>query len=148
MFIYFCILYIFAVKRSLEKIFLPLMGIVAVLFFLSPVPVGAVDPAALTPQLSVTIGNSDSSVIFKAISCSGGKCTIGWIGDYIGAIYRYGVALAAALAMLMITIGGAVWLTAGGSPERVSTAKNFISSALVGLTLALFSYTILYTVNP
>ena len=130
--------------KTMQEKFLPFVGVVTVLFFLSPVLVGAAD----TPQLNVKIGNTGASAIFKAVSCTGGYCTIGWIGDYIGAVYRYGVALAAALAMLMITIGGAVWLTAGGSPERGSTAKSFIISAVVGLVIALFSYNILYTVNP
>ena len=112
----------------------------------------------LAPELQIKIGDfgqaSDFQVGYGEGSCPPeksqyGKCLeVPWISQYIGAIYRYGVALAAALAMLMITIGGAIWLTAGGSSERVSTAKSFISSALVGLTLALSSYAILYAVNP
>ncbi|OGY51115.1 MAG: hypothetical protein A2951_03205 [Candidatus Buchananbacteria bacterium RIFCSPLOWO2_01_FULL_56_15] len=112
----------------------------------------------LAPELQIKIGDfgqaSDFQAGYGVGSCPPeksqyGKCLeVPWISQYIGALYRYGVALAAALAMLMITIGGAIWLTAGGSSERVSTAKSFIISAISGLMLALFSYVILYTVNP
>ena len=80
---------------------------------------------------------------------AGEKClAIGWIGQYIGAVYRYGVGLAAVLAVIMIMAGGFLWLISAGSPERVSKARDFITSALSGLLLALFSFIILYTVNP
>ena len=42
---------------------------------------------------------------------------------YLVALYRYGVWLAAGLAVIMIMIGGFVWMTAGGSAERVGSAK-------------------------
>jgi hypothetical protein len=48
----------------------------------------------------------------------------------------------------MIMLGGLLYLTAGGSPERVSNAKSYISNALIGLILALTSYFLLQTVNP
>lgn len=73
---------------------------------------------------------------------------IPWIGQYVSALYQYGVGLAAVLAVVMIMIGGFLWLTSGGSPNRAGKAKEFITSALLGLLLALFSYTILYTINP
>jgi len=81
--------------------------------------------------------------------CKGGNCIqVDWLGQYIGVIYRYGVGLAAVLAVIMIMVGGFLWLTSAGSPDRVGKAKEFITSALTGLLLALFSFIILYTVNP
>ena len=65
--------------KTMQEKFLPFVGVVTVLFFLSPVLVGAAD----TPQLNVKIGNTGASAIFKAVSCTGGYCTIGWIGDYM-----------------------------------------------------------------
>src|SRR3989344_2076131 len=143
---------------SLAMKLLPLV-IALILAVLAPVAWAADEVTLIPPpELQIKIGDfgqaSDFQVGYGEGSCppeksQAGKCLeVPWISQYIGAIYRYGVALAAALAMLMITIGGAIWLTAGGSSERVSTAKSFISSALVGLTLALSSYAILYAVNP
>lgn len=71
-----------------------------------------------------------------------------WIGEYIAAIYKYTVGITGILAGIMIVIGGLIWLTAGGSAERVSTARNFIESAMVGLVIALTSYLLLYAINP
>jgi len=80
---------------------------------------------------------------------AGTECLqVNWISDYIVAIYKYGIGLAAVLAVVVIMVGGFIWLVSGGSSTRVSTAKDFIVSALAGLMLALFSFVILYAVNP
>jgi hypothetical protein len=68
--------------------------------------------------------------------------------QYISAIYEWGVSITGVLAAIMIMIGGLLYLTAGGSPERVSNAKEYISHALIGLVLAMTSYLLLQTINP
>jgi hypothetical protein len=68
--------------------------------------------------------------------------------QYLSALYQWGVSITGILAGIMIMIGGLLYLTAGGSSERVSNAKSYISSALIGLVLALTSYFLLQTVNP
>ncbi len=97
-------------------------------------------------ETQVKIGGQ--TLKFSQPQCEGDKCEITWIGDYISAIFSYGVGLAAVLAVIMIMVGGFLWLTSGGSPDRVGKAKEFISSALLGLVLALLSFVILYTINP
>jgi len=44
--------------------------------------------------------------------------------------------------------GGVIWLTSGGSTERISQAKQYISGAISGMVLLLASYLILNTVSP
>ncbi|NUM25565.1 MAG: hypothetical protein HUU49_02965 [Candidatus Buchananbacteria bacterium] len=101
----------------------------------------------IKPTLSVKIGNT--TLEFDPVSCEGGtQCAIPWIGKYITAIYNYGVAVAGVLAVIMIMVGGFLWLVSAGNPNQISTAKDFITSALTGLLLALFSFIILQTVNP
>ena len=75
-------------------------------------------------------------------------CEINWIGTYIAGIYRYGISLAAVLAVVMVMVGGFVWLSSAGSPDRIKTAKSIIGSAFAGLLLALFAFVILNTINP
>lgn len=102
---------------------------------------------AAEPQLKVAIGNNIVSL--TAVSCSAGQpCEIPWIGQYMKQVYIYLVAVAAILATVMIMIGGFLWLTSGGSPDRVSRGKDYITSSISGLLLALFSYIILYSINP
>ena len=70
------------------------------------------------------------------------------LGNYIAIWYKFLVGIAGLLAMGMLIYGGAGWLMSGGSSAAVGEAKKTISSALIGLTLALLSYTALSFVNP
>ena len=73
---------------------------------------------------------------------------IPWISQYIAAVYGWAMGIVGILATVMIVWGGVIYLTAGGTPERISTAKDYITSALAGLLLAFGSYLLLYTINP
>ncbi|MBI5222186.1 MAG: DUF1634 domain-containing protein [Candidatus Magasanikbacteria bacterium] len=76
------------------------------------------------------------------------KSTFTHIGDFIKWIYRYGIIAAGILAVVMIIIAGAVWVTSGGSQERVTAAKKKIGNALMGLFLVLMAYSVLNLINP
>src|SRR3989344_3071396 len=117
----------------MNKFFPRFLLVVFLVLVLMPMAVSA---AELTkPKLSVQLG--DTVIPFETVSCEPGKdCQIGWIGQYIGALYRYGVGLAAILAVVMIMVGGFLWLTSGGNQNQISRAKEFIVSALTGLLLA------------
>ncbi|HTW96191.1 MAG TPA: hypothetical protein VMD74_00850, partial [Candidatus Methylomirabilis sp.] len=52
------------------------------------------------------------------------------------------------LAAVVLMIGGLMWITAGGSSDRIGEAKAMITASLTGLVLALTSYLILSQVNP
>lgn len=69
------------------------------------------------------------------------------IGDYIKNLYQYSVGIGSVLAVIVIMIGGIIWLTAGGSSERIGTARSYIGGALTGLILLLGSYLLLNTIN-
>jgi len=134
----------------------------AAVFYLLFAPAALAEvPADITggvynPQIMVEFGGIKSQGFFSAPS--GAACppgiigeycvSVDWLGQYFGAIYQYGVGLAAMLAAIMIMIGGFLWLASAGSPERVKTGKELIIGALSGLVLALFSYLILNTINP
>ena len=67
---------------------------------------------------------------------------------YIVEIYEWGIRIIIVLAVVMIMVGGFIWMTAGGSSQKVGSAKKKISSAIVGLILALGSYMVLNFINP
>ncbi|MCF7795114.1 hypothetical protein K9M50_02045, partial [Patescibacteria group bacterium] len=67
---------------------------------------------------------------------------------YIKAIYNYGIGIAAFLALAMIVGGGVIWLTSGGSSDKISTARSMIVSSIIGLVLLLGTYTLLQIVSP
>lgn len=70
------------------------------------------------------------------------------IGEYIKSIYKYAIGAVGILAAVVLMVGGIMWITAGGSAERIGEAKAWITASLTGLVIALCSYMILYTVNP
>lgn len=70
------------------------------------------------------------------------------LGKYIKAIYTYAIGVVGILSTVVIIFGGFLWATAAGNNSRVDNAKTWITSALTGLVLALFSYTLLYMINP
>lgn len=43
---------------------------------------------------------------------------------------------------ILIIYGGFTWMTAGGSEDRVSTAKKIIVRSIIGMVVILFSYII------
>ena len=68
--------------------------------------------------------------------------------SYLMAIYKFGLWTVGIAAMLMITIGGYMYLTSAGNNASMQTAKKIIFDAITGLILALVSYLILYIINP
>jgi len=67
---------------------------------------------------------------------------------YLIAIYEWAIRVIVVLAVVMIMVGGFMWLTAGGSSQKVNLAKKRINSAIIGLVLALSSYLLLNFINP
>ncbi len=72
----------------------------------------------------------------------------GSIGGYISSIYKYGIGVVGIVATVVIMIGGLIWITSMGNAASVSKAKDWIGSALTGLALAMFSFTLLWIINP
>ena len=58
------------------------------------------------------------------------------------------IAAIVGLGLIMIVIGGYLYMTAGGAADRIQTAKKVIGAALLGIIIALLSFVILNTINP
>lgn len=70
------------------------------------------------------------------------------LNKYIPAIYNYMVSIVSIIAIVMIMVGGLRYLTAGGNPSAVTSAKETILGAVIGLFLTFGSYILLQTINP
>lgn len=68
--------------------------------------------------------------------------------SYILAIYRFGLWTIGIAALLMITIGGYMYITSAANKSQTGKAKAIITDAVVGVVLAMVSYILLYVINP
>ncbi len=91
-----------------------------------------------TPQ--VTVGNFQQGATIQINPNS--------IGSYIQSIYNYAIGIVGILAVIVMMVGGFLWLTAGGNAGQITEAQEWIKGSIIGLVLALSSYLILATINP
>ncbi|KKT20056.1 MAG: hypothetical protein UW04_C0037G0008, partial [Parcubacteria group bacterium GW2011_GWB1_43_8] len=68
--------------------------------------------------------------------------------EYLTWAFRFALALAGFLAVMMIVIGGVQYIISGASESMRGEAKKRIENAIWGLVMALVSYLVLYTINP
>ena len=71
----------------------------------------------------------------------------GGLKSFFQKLYRVGITVAVGLSILMITFGGFRMATTDSVTNK-EEGKEMINAAVIGLLIALFSYVILYTVNP
>lgn len=122
----------------------------AVNLLFAPVPASAADPVKLKLEVPINVQkDAKDTYDFKSgeIDITKDKSTRA-IAEYVKAIYKYGIGAVGIVSAIILMIGGLIWLTAGGSSERISEAKSYIGSSLMGLIIAILAYSILNTINP
>lgn len=70
------------------------------------------------------------------------------LGSYIAALYVFFVGIAGILAVTMMIYGGVKYTVSFGNPSTLQDARDTITSAMIGLAIALGSYIILLTISP
>lgn len=70
------------------------------------------------------------------------------ISNYLLGMYNFLLSIVGIVAVVMLIIGGMKYIMAAGSGGAVSSAKETIKDAILGLLLALLSYVIVGTINP
>ncbi len=78
----------------------------------------------------------------------GGKPEFANVGEFIVLMYKYLLTIASIVAVVVVIIAGAQWITSGGNSEAIGSAKKRIGGALIGLFIAYMSYFVLNTINP
>lgn len=104
-------------------------------------------PKPIVPELSVSIPGFGK---FSDVKCDDQtvSCQIPWIAEYIKAIYNYGLLIIGVLSVIVMMIGGVMRITAAGNKQQISHANSFISGSILGATIAICSYMILFLANP
>jgi len=96
---------------------------VLVFFFVSFVPVFAVELGIEAVEEEIELGGEDIRVIVARI-----------INVFLG--------LLAVIALVLVLYGGFLWMTAGGDAEKVAKAKKVLVNAAIGLGIILTSWAI------
>jgi len=91
---------------------------------------------------SISIPGSSTFIAGKKIEIDAST-----VAKYITDLYKFIIGSIGFLAVAGIMIGGFQYLMGAGSPDKISEAKTSITSAIVGLVIALTSYLILSTVS-
>lgn len=68
--------------------------------------------------------------------------------EYLIAFYNWAIRAIVILGVVMIMVAGFQWMTSAGNAPKITQAKGRITSALIGIGIALGSYFILNFINP
>jgi hypothetical protein len=77
-----------------------------------------------------------------------GFSTSGNFPEYILTIYKFGIWAVGIAALLMIMVGGFMYITSAGNNASMEKAKGILFDAIAGVLLALTAYLLLYVINP
>lgn len=107
------------------------------------VTVQPVNAQTITATPAATISSSGQGT--KGNYVSGMFGTSG-LQDYVNSIYKWAVALGAAIAVGMIIWGGYTYATSAGDIEKINNAKEKIVGAVIGLIILLAAFLILQSI--
>ncbi len=82
------------------------------------------------------------------IPCKPSEKGIADLFSCVNQLYKYALVISSIAAIIMIMIGGYMYIFSGGSEKKVGTAKSFIQSSLVGIAVMLVGFVLLGQINP
>lgn len=112
-----------------------------------PPPTGAAQSKVaplIMPKLNVAI---PGLTFADSVYVDGQSITVPFLAQYISAVYRYLIGIAAIAAAIMVLYGGFLIIVAE-TGAKVRHGKDLITDALIGLALVLGALIILQLVNP
>lgn len=68
--------------------------------------------------------------------------------DCVNQLYKYALIISSIAAVFMIIIAGYMYIFSGGDSGKVSSAKSFITTSLLGITVLLTGFLLLKQINP
>ena len=101
--------------------------------------------ATLLPTIAakaITVNETFGNTNFGTTS---GLGTAG-LQETIAGLIRVVMGFLGIVAVIVILLGGFMWMTAGGNEEKVGKAKKLIISGIIGLVIVISAYAIAYFV--
>jgi hypothetical protein len=98
-----------------------------------------------TPAPTTTTGGAFDYIPMEKIP---GFSVSGNFPEYILGVYKFGIWSVGIAALLMIMIGGFMYITSAGNNASMEKAKGIIFDSVIGILLALTAYLLLYVINP
>lgn len=68
--------------------------------------------------------------------------------SFAATLFNIAVGAIVLIGVILVVVGGYIYMTAGGDASRVGTAKSVIGGALLGIVIALTAYVVLETISP
>lgn len=104
-------------------------------------PAYAVNEAGSGGVVSAACTNA-ADCVKSGVATAGGTGATGNLGDLIKKIVNVLLFVLGAVAVIMIVIGGFKYVVSNGDSSAVTSAKNTIMYAVIGLIVALLAYAI------
>lgn len=134
-------------KTNYKTILICLLVSVFIFSMTSLVSFSADTPDSSTSYVPLEPGAFGQDTLGSDFVDSEGRISTSDLSSFLAAVFSFGIAIAAALAVVMIAFGGIQYMTTDAWTKK-EEGKERINNALLGLALALISYLILYTINP
>ena len=125
-------------KYKKSNSFLLILFVVLIFF---PIVVGGGEVSAATS------GITPKKPVDLEVGIGGFKKVTEGIAQYIGQIYLFATAIVGGLAVVMIIIGAVQYSSSAGNKAAIGSAKETMTSAIIGLVIVLMAYLILGTIS-
>lgn len=103
---------------------------------------GINDPIVFQPQVGIP------GLVDKGSKLALTQNSTSYIAQMVKGFYDYGLGIGIILAAVVMMAAGVIWLTSGGSSEKITQAKGLISGSLIGMLLLIGSWMLLNIINP
>lgn len=119
-----------------QKLKRPVLMVVSLGVLLSPGLVSVSNVYADTPNLKGSLcQGTDKLQIDATKTCDTGQQATSQVNEIIGKVVNIFSVVVGIIAVIMIIVGGFKYITSGGESNNVSSAKNTILFAIVGLII-------------
>ena len=106
-----------------------------------PQPSAPANP--VTPNLNVDIPGLE----FTPTEREKGKLVVNFVNEYFSGVFNFAIGFLALMSVLILAFAGVRWVTAAGDAAKIGEAKKMISGTVLGLLIAIGSFTLLALID-